>query len=302
MASSKLKSKPKKRTVARAKTVAPPRRAAAAQSKRKAATRKPKALAAGERTGASRIADIPADILRQLNRGLIEAKTLAENLAIDSAALFAAAFPQAPSAMLRTVKAGRELGVVQRTRLAGEQIAALGDAAVSAAATHTSDMVRGWAAFATAKRAKDLPNALNALRRFADDPNAGVREWAWMTVRDRIASDAASAIKLLVPWTRDRSPNIRRFASEATRPRGVWAAHIGELRKFPALGLPILENLKNDESRYVQNSVGNWLNDAAKDNAAWVQQLTRQWLADSSSAATAYIVKRALRTVVKAAR
>jgi 3-methyladenine DNA glycosylase AlkC len=300
MANNKSKSKPKKRTVAKA--TKPTRRAAAARSTRTAPTRKTKTIAAGERTGASRIADIPAEVLRQLNRGLIEAKTLAENLAIDSAALFAAAFPQAPSGMLRTVKAGRELGVVQRTRLAGEQLAALGDAAVSAAATHTSDMVRGWAAFATAERARDLPNALNALRRFADDPNAGVREWAWMTVRDRIASDAASAIKLLVPWTQDRSPNIRRFASEATRPRGVWAAHIGELRKFPALGLPILENLKSDESRYVQNSVGNWLNDAAKDNAAWVQQLTRQWLADSSSAATAYIVKRALRTVVKAAR
>jgi 3-methyladenine DNA glycosylase AlkC len=295
MASSKQKSK--RRTKAKAKAAKSARRAAAVKPKRKAAARETKPVAAGERTGASRMADIPTDVLRQLNQGLIEAKTLAENLAIDSAALFAAAFPQAPSSVLRAVKAGRELGILQRTRLAGEQLAVLGDSAVTAAAEHTSDMVRGWAAFATAKKTNDFASALGAMKRFADDPNAGVREWAWMTVRDRIASDTVSAIKLLVPWTQDRSPNIRRFASEATRPRGVWAAHIGELRRFPALGLPILDNLKSDESRYVQNSVGNWLNDAAKDNAAWVRELTRQWLAESSSAATAYIVKRALRSL-----
>jgi 3-methyladenine DNA glycosylase AlkC len=54
-----------------------------------------------------------------------------------------------------------------------------------------------------------------------------------------------------------------------------------------------------DESRYVQNSAGNWLNDASKtkEGAAWVRRFTRDALKRSDGPQTAYIVKRALRTV-----
>jgi 3-methyladenine DNA glycosylase AlkC len=289
----------KSRAATRAKT---PRKSAAVRkrpdAKAAASSAKPRAQRKQPnqpRTGASRIADIPPEILEQLNRGAIEAKTLAENLAIDCLALFETVFPRAPAERRAAVAAARSRGVLERTRMVGAQLAELGADAIEAAAGHTSDTVRGWAAFATTRDADSFAEALRRIKRFADDPNAGVREWAWMTVRDQITRDAQSAIELLVPWTRDGSPNVRRFASEATRPRGVWAAHIAALRENPALGLPILENLKADPSRYVQNSVGNWLNDAAKDQADWVRGVTKRWLNESGSAATAYIVKRALR-------
>jgi len=42
--------------------------------------------------------------------------------------------------------------------------------------------------------------------------------------------------------------------------------------------------------------VSNWLNDAAKSRADWVRALVQQWRREGSSAATARICRRALRT------
>lgn len=270
-----------------------PKRKAKPKPRAAAAAKKPQAA----RRGATRVSAVPPAVLAQLNAGLIEAKTLAESLAVDFGALFGAAFPRAPRAVLTAIQQTRGVGVLERMRIAGSLLAGLGAAPIAAASEHPSDTVRGWAAFATANEAPDLAAALQKLKRFADDPNAGVREWAWMTIRNRVAADAASAVQQLLPWTADASPNVRRFASEATRPRGVWAAHIPVLTAMPAIGLPILERLRSDDSRYVQNSVANWLNDAAKDNATWVRSVTSRWTKESSTAATAYIVKRALRSL-----
>ena len=51
----------------------------------------------------------------------------------------------------------------------------------------------------------------------------------------------------------------------------------------------------------MQNSVANWHNDASKSQGAWVREVGARWLQDSPTTATRYIVKRALRTLDKAA-
>jgi 3-methyladenine DNA glycosylase AlkC len=98
-------------------------------------------------------------------------------------------------------------------------------------------------------------------------------------------------------WAGDSSENIRRFAIEITRPRGVWSAHIPALKESPDLAQPLLNQVMNDPARYVQNSCANWLNDAAKSKLPWVQQYCAMWQKKNGSANTAYIVKRALRSV-----
>jgi 3-methyladenine DNA glycosylase AlkC len=107
------------------------------------------------------------------------------------------------------------------------------------------------------------------------------------------------SINILATWATSKNENIRRFASEATRPRGVWCEHIEVLKQQPELALRILEPLKNDSSLYVQNSVANWLNDASKTQPVFVKNICKEWEKVSKSKETAYISKKALRTIGK---
>ena len=93
------------------------------------------------------------------------------------------------------------------------------------------------------------------------------------------------------------SEHLRRFASEALRPRGVWCAHIASLKREPGKALPILSSLRADPSNYVQDSVANWLNDAAKDQPDWVRGLCAEWLKATPADATRRICHRTLRNL-----
>jgi 3-methyladenine DNA glycosylase AlkC len=146
-----------------------------------------------------------------------------------------------------------------------------------------------------------LPQQLESVRRYAADTHFGVREIAWMAVRDAVIDSLDESIELLTPWVYDVDPNVRRFASELTRPRGVWCAQIEVLKAEPWRALPLLEPLRADTHRYVQNSVANWLNDASKTQGPWVDALCERWLRESPGEATRYIVKRASRTLRKGA-
>ncbi|MNC58808.1 hypothetical protein D3C75_1085640 [compost metagenome] len=61
--------------------------------------------------------------------------------------------------------------------------------------------------------------------------------------------------------------------------------------------LPLLETLADDPERYVQDSVGNWLNDAGKSQSDWVRTVCTRWQSTRDSVANAYIRKRALRSL-----
>ncbi|WP_273690616.1 HEAT repeat domain-containing protein [Ketogulonicigenium vulgare] len=248
-----------------------------------------------------RITDLDPAYVAALNAGAIPSATLTEGLAIDFAALLQAAVPALPSAAYAQMHAAAGEGITRRMAKAAQLIADhQGLAALPALMDHTSDTVRGWACYLIGGAdGLALPARLEMIRPLADDPHFGVREWAWMAVRPHIAADPAGAISHLTGWTDDPSARIRRFASEATRPRGVWCAHITSLRQDPGSALSLLQPLRADPAAYVQDSVANWLNDASKDRPDWVRALCADWLAESPAPETARICKRALRTVNK---
>lgn len=246
-----------------------------------------------------RVADIEPARLALLNAGAVEAATLTECLAVDFAALMGAVLPELGEDAATVMQQAAGEGISRRMALAARLIhQRRGLAALSELRDHVSDTVRGWACFTIgAAENMTLAARLIAIRPFADDNHFGVREWSWMAVRQYIAADLDSAIALLGGWTAEPSERLRRFASEATRPRGVWCAHIGALRQQPEKALPILEPLRADPAPYVQDSVGNWLNDASKDRPDWVRSLCSRWLAERAAPATARICKRALRSI-----
>lgn len=246
---------------------------------------------------ARRPSEVPPSVVRALNAGTREAMNLAEGLALDPVKLAGAATPDHAGAIAAAL--GAERAVTKRMRIIASDLAERAtDAELAALAAHPSDTARSWAAGATALRGpRAMPGLVKAIRPFADDPHFSVREWAWMAIRDRIVAEPLDAISALEPWTMARSPFSRRFAIEATRPRGVWCAHIRPLRENPAPGLVLLEPLRADPEKYVQDSVANWLNDAAKDRPEWVTGLTDRWLAESDLPETHRIVRRARRSL-----
>lgn len=252
-----------------------------------------------KRTGASSRDAIDISVLQQLNEGVIETATLAEALAVDFSALMASAFPHVGAEAIAQMKHDQELGITKRMEQAATILSKhLGDKIFDVLRNHSSDTVRGWAAFMLGlDESLSLEEKLVRVRPLADDSHFGVREWAWLAVRPAISQEIRKSVNLLTPWVGDSSENVRRFAIESTRPRGVWSRHISELKTSPSIGKPLLNGVMEDSSRYVQNSCANWLNDAAKSNAEWVARYCEKWSAKSGSEAVAYIIKRALRNI-----
>lgn len=266
------------------------------------------------RKGARRRSEIPGEVVTAINRGETATVNLVEFLAADFAVLAenaakAAGMDDAAERLARAAKGIADAGVMTRMveigRAFGGLIAKRRDKkrVFAAFARHPSDIVRGWAAYAlTVREDLTLRGLLDGLRPFAADPHFGVREFAWFAGRDRLIAELDDGIAHLTSWSLDEDPNIRRFASEISRPRGVWCAHINELKEEPERALSILEPLKSDPAKYVQDSVANWLNDASKSRADWVKKVTSRWKKESKTPETAKILKRALRTIEKGAK
>jgi 3-methyladenine DNA glycosylase AlkC len=265
-----------------------------------------------QRKGSVNTAGVPREVLELLNAGQIETVNLSEWLAVDLLALAGAVFPVIgrevllPSACLAVAAIEGTSAPKRSAAIVGVLHDSLDGAERSlevaqALGQHRSDVVRGWACSLIGLEAGlTLEQKLSAVRPLAADSNMSVREMAWLALRPSIAAELDSALELLRTWVLDGDPNVRRFASEATRPRGVWCSHIGRLKEQPGIGLALLKPLNSDPSKYVRDSVANWLNDASKSQPQWVRQICEAWKTESSTKETAYIVKRALRTLEKA--
>lgn len=262
--------------------------------------KRPKAASPKPAAPKPRGSAIDAARLAELNAGRIEAAILAECLAVDFGVLMASVFPELPEDTVNRMQEAQGEGILKRMGLAGQLLwQAWGADGLARLQGHPSDTVRGWGCFLVGVRDDlDVEARLALIRPLADDPHFGVREWAWIAVRPHLVADLDASIALLAGWTGDASERVRRFASEALRPRGVWAGHIAALKRQPEKGLPILEPLRADPAVYVQDSVANWLNDAAKDQPDWVREVCGRWQAERpEDSNTQRIVRRALRSL-----
>ena len=238
---------------------------------------------------------------RELESGEAESASLQEWLALDMAALLKAVMKaseaKAPeAAWLDLVRA---MPVARRVEAIALHLLDRHGDLLPMLAAHPSDTVRIWAAMMVGLGPKrPIAERLAALRPFAADAHFGVREYAWMAFRPHLAAQLSEGLAQLVEEAGRPEENLRRFAAEVSRPRGVGCAHLQALRKQPDLGRPLLERLKADPSRYVQTSVANWINDASKDQPAWAKALATDWEA-TPHPATQWILAHGLRSLRK---
>lgn len=116
-------------------------------------------------------------------------------------------------------------------------------------------------------------------------------------VRHFLLKDLSRTLKVMERWSLDDNEHVRRLSSEGCRPRLPWSFQLKTLTADPSPVAPILENLKSDPSLYVRKSVANHLNDITKDHPAWVFDRIAHW--DQNDPRTAWIMKQALRTLIK---
>ena len=244
-----------------------------------------------KRTGARRPGLVPNEIVVFLEGGCGDTVNLMEQMAINLDVLLSNRVP--------------ELGPTQvhhlplKTRLfkaASMLLARIAPHDVFARVSAESDTVRAVGAIAVGVCA-DLPSSarLQLLGPFADDEHFGVREWAWIGLREREGEALFELVDGLRTWASSGSPNLRRFAIEVSRPRGVWCRHLEGIKEDPEPARRLLDQLMTDSSPYVQKSVGNWLNDARWTRPDWVEDFCDNWLFRSDISETRAICRRALR-------
>lgn len=228
------------------------------------------------RKGAVGISEIPPVVRELLDHGIIESVNLTEWLSVDQVSLLRTVLPKlglrdAVKPALTVITLLKKPSQMQSIVAEALRSHARDSAEVySCLLIHVSVTVRSWAAYVVGEdETLPLSQKLDRLRPLATDGNSGVRKVAWISLRGEIERDPRRAIKYLIPWTLEPDTNLRRFASESTRPRGVWCKHLERFKVNPEMGLPILESIHSDPSKDVHDSVANWLNDASKSRPVW---------------------------------
>ena len=118
------------------------------------------------------------------------------------------------------------------------------------------------------------------------------------TIRPFIETYPRETLDVMVNWSKSKNKHVRRLASEGGRPRLPWAPKLNMFIENPTPLLPILENLKDDPSKYVQKSVANCINDILKDNPETGKELIESWALNPTKERS-WIIKHALRNLIK---
>ena len=120
---------------------------------------------------------------------------------------------------------------------------------------------------------------------------------AEFAVRPFISRYPEKAMEYLTQWSISPDASVRRLSSEGCRPRLPWATALPQFKKDPSPILPLLENLKEDQSLYVRKSVANNINDIAKDHPDIVINLLSNWKGKNQY--TDWILRHGCRSLLK---
>ena len=137
----------------------------------------------------------------------------------------------------------------------------------------------------------DLHTSLKALEFFTIDSSA---EFA---VRTFLINNEKETLEYFYKWSKSSNEDIKRLSSEGSRSRLPWGISIPRFKKDPSAVLPILNELKNDESLYVRRSVANNLNDISKDNPKIVIDFIKENINKTKNCD--WLLKHASRTMLK---
>jgi len=142
------------------------------------------------------------------------------------------------------------------------------------------------------RTAENLGHSLDALRRFTSYFSAED------AVRYFLNDFPEQTMTAVHAWARDGDYRVRRLASESTRPALPWSPRIS----LPAdAGLPVLDQLHADTSRYVTQSVANHLRDIAATDPDLVLATLTRWKAEGRARDREFdfIAREALKTRLK---
>jgi 3-methyladenine DNA glycosylase AlkC len=137
-----------------------------------------------------------------------------------------------------------------------------------------------------------FPESMNAIKKITK------RNTGEYCIRPFIEKYPDKTLALLKKWSLDANVHLRRLSSEGLRPRLPWAKKIDRFIDNPKPVLDIIDNLKDDGSKFVQKSVANNLNDILKDNYEIGMKAIRKW-SKGATPNRKWIIKHALRNQIK---
>lgn len=138
----------------------------------------------------------------------------------------------------------------------------------------------------------DLARGLQCLRELTQ------RFTAEFAIRPLLRDHPAEVWPVLLRWSQDASPLVRRLASEGSRPRLPWGLRLQALVLDPSPATPVLERLQDDPDEVVRRSVANHLNDIAKDHPERLADWLDRHLPAASEERRA-LLRHASRTLIK---
>ncbi len=115
-------------------------------------------------------------------------------------------------------------------------------------------------------------------------------------IRPVIEKWPEEALSVINEWSKDSNVHVRRLASEGLRIRLPWAKKSLVALKYFDHYKAVLSNLNSDPEKFVQKSVGNNLNDLAKEFPDKAKEIIADWQQDNPTKETLWIIKHGLRS------